>query len=143
MILNRSPSMKWAIVLAWGMRISASDEVVVEDANTDFTASTPGADLTYGFNSGADGVIGSADDVRGDDVNVFYFNPANNNPISLSKTVDASNYSRDVAALPVGDLFAANPDRTVATLDRYKSPFSESAMQQLTFNDEVQRTPGS
>jgi hypothetical protein len=115
---------------------------LVENDNTNYTASTAGADSTYGFNPGADGVIGSADDVRGDDVNVFYFNPVNNNPFSLSKTVDASNYSRDIAALPMGDLFAANPDRGVATLDRYKSPFSESAMQQLTFNDEVQRTLG-
>ncbi|ASJ74559.1 hypothetical protein [Granulosicoccus antarcticus] len=114
----------------------------VSGSDTDFTQSNTGADSVYGFSAGVDNVIGSADDVRGDDVNLHYFNRDTNNPFAENRIVDASTYTRDETDLPVGDLFPANADRSVSSLSRYRSPFTEASMQQGTFGAEIQRTLG-
>jgi len=112
----------------------------VSSNNTNFTAANSGADSSFGFGVGADGIIGTADDIRGDDVNLHFFNPANNNPFSEPEIIDSSNYTRDLAQLPVGDLFPANADRSVSNTNRYLAPNTEASMQQGTFNAEIQRT---
>ena len=112
----------------------------VSGSNTEFTQSSSGPDGLFGFGAGVDSIIGSADDVRGDDVNLHYFNPGINNPFAESKIIDSTTYTRDLSMLPVGDLFPANGSRFVSSLARYKAPFSEASMQQGTFNDEIQRT---
>jgi len=114
----------------------------VTGSNTNFTASVEGADSSFSFGVGTDGVIGTADDVRGDDYNIHFFNPNNNNPFSESEIIDSSNYTKDLAQLPVGDLFAANADRFASNTSRYLAPNTEASMQQGTFGNEVQRTLG-
>lgn len=110
--------------------------------DTNYTKTTDGVDDAFNTAAGADGIIGSVDDVRGDDGNLFWFRLFNNNPFTLDPTVDASTYSRDLADLPAGDLFAANPDRAVATLLGLGTQTTESVMQQGTYYDEAQRDLG-
>ena len=57
--------------------------------------------------------------------------------MTIESTVDASTYSRDLADLPVGDLFAANADRDVTAALGF--PDTEAVMQQGQFIDEDQR----
>lgn len=108
--------------------------------NTNYTNSTDGADNTFDFNDGADNIIGSDDDLRDDDQNLFWFNEALNNPFVLSPPYDASNYTKDVNDLPGGHNYPANPDRTVGADLGFAD--SEAVMQQGTFNDEAQRRLG-
>lgn len=103
-----------------------------------YTKSTQGDDFTYDIAPGADNIIGSADDIRGDDKNLHWFKLDNNNPFSIASVIDTSTYARKVSQLPNGDLFAANGDRTVSTL--FNAPNSEAIMQQRAFPGEIQRT---
>ena len=109
----------------------------VSGANTDYTRSTRGGNSQYDFGTGADGVIGSSDDVRGDDVNLTWFPTATNNPFLTPATVDSATYSRDPADLPAGDTFAANASRAVGAALGYAS--TEAVMQQGQGSDEDQR----
>jgi hypothetical protein len=109
-------------------------------ADRDYTKTNPGPNGTRDLNPGADGVRGSADDIRGDDINLHWFNIGMNNPFVATPPFDASNYSRDLAELPPGDSFAANADRTVSGLLGF--PNSEAVMQQGAFTDEDQRRLG-
>ncbi len=120
--------------------VNAATESGLSGSNRNYTKATDGVNNVYDIDPGVDGVIGSADDVRGDDVNLIYFNRANNDPFTLASPVDATTYSRDLADLPPGDLFAANADRAVSTLLGY--PKSEAVMQQGSFFDESQRNLG-
>ncbi|MFK7860930.1 MAG: hypothetical protein AB8B64_19080 [Granulosicoccus sp.] len=112
----------------------------VGQGQTNYSSSTRGPDNQYNFNAGPDGLIGSGDDIRGDDVSLNYFYPDSNNPFVEKAVVDSSTYSRDVASLPFGDTFAANADRELAATPRYSVPNTEGVMQQGTFGNEVQRT---
>lgn len=109
-------------------------------ANQDYTKSTVGANNMFDLNPGADGVIGSADDLRGDDVNLNYFNRSTNDPFDtgLPGVIDSTTYSRDLADLPLGDNYAANAGRVVAAHLGYGD--TESVMQQGQFDTEAQRT---
>jgi hypothetical protein len=105
----------------------------------DSTKSTDGADNTYSTGSGSDGVYGSGDDSRGDDENLHWFLSGVNNPFIAPDVVDSSSFARNLAGnLPAGDSFAANADRSVAGL--FSVTGTEAVMQQLTYNDEDQRT---
>ena len=115
-----------------------STESGLSDPQRNYTKTTTGANTTYDLDDGADNVIGSSDDVRGDDVNVHWFRVSNNNPYTIASTVDATTYSRNVASLPGGDLFVANADRDVGALLGF--PDTEAVMQQCQFQDEAQRT---
>lgn len=118
--------------------VNAASESGLAGANANYTKATNGADNVFNINAGVDGVIGTADDVRGDDVNLNYFKRTDNDPFTIAGTVDSTTYSRDLADLPAGDLFSTNADRDVATLLGYAN--TEAAMQQGTFNAEHQRT---
>lgn len=111
----------------------------VSGSNTDYSYSSDGADNVFTFGAGVDGVIGSSDDVRGDDANLNYFNSLND-PFALdaSGIIDSTTYSRDLADLPVGHLYAANSSRDVAALLGYGA--TEGVMQQGTFFNEIQRS---
>ena len=52
----------------------------VSGANTNYTNSTDGINDMFDFNDGVDNIIGSSDDVRGDDQNLFWFNNNVNKP---------------------------------------------------------------
>jgi len=106
-------------------------------ANTNYTRTTRGADNTYDLDAGADGVRGSSDDLRGDDLNLHWFEIGVNNPFTQPATVEGSTYSRDLVNLPAGHTFAANADRALSTL--MGLPLTEAVMQQGAFTDEDQR----
>ena len=113
-------------------------------ALTDYTKSTDGVDdgvttpAHFNLDDGTDNVIGSSDDIRGDDVNLHWFRTLNNNPFTIAGTVDSTTYSRNVANLPMGHAFPANANRAVSTL--LGAPNTEAVMQQGTLADEAQRT---
>jgi len=109
-------------------------------AQTDFTNALKGTNNAYDLSAGPDGVIGSADDVRGDDVNLNYFRKSNNNPFTIDSVVDKTTYSRNLADLPVGSIYSANASRDVATL--LGVPNTEAVMQQGQPFGEAQRTLG-
>jgi hypothetical protein len=108
--------------------------------NQNYTKSTDGVDNVFNMNAGADGVIGSSDDIRGDDVNLHWFQIVNNNPFTIDTIIDTTTYSRDIGLLPAGHTYAANADRAVSGL--LGIPLTEAVMQQGTFFDEAQRTLG-
>ena len=110
----------------------------VSGANTDFSFSTNGADNSFSFGAGVDGVIGSSDDVRGDDDNLNYFNSLNDPfVIDPSGVVDSTTYSRNLADLPSGHLYAASSNRDVSALMGYGN--TEGVMNQGSFFGEIQR----
>jgi len=104
---------------------------------SNYTISTDGANNVFDLDDGADDVIGSNDDIRGDDVNLHWFKIADNNPFTIAATVDSTTYSRDLADLPEGHSFAANADRNVA--NELLVPNTEAVMQQIIFTDEARR----
>ncbi len=110
-------------------------------SDQNYTKTTKGSNGSYDLGAGADGWIGSADDLRGDDVNLNWFPTANNDPFTIAGTVDSTTYSRDIADLPGGNNFSTNPDRTVAE-HVYGLLNTEGVMQQGTYNGETQRTLG-
>jgi hypothetical protein len=117
--------------------VNAASESGQTGSNQNYTKATDGANNTFDLNPGVDGVIGSSDDILGDDDNLHWFRISNNNPFTIDNPVDASTYSRDLVNLPAGNNFAANADRTVATL--LGVPNTEAVMQQGSFFDEAQR----
>ena len=118
--------------------VNAASESGLTGNNQNYTKATDGSNNLFDIGAGADGTIGSNDDVRGDDVNLHWYRKSNNNPFTIDNTVDSSTYARDLSDLPTGHNFATNADRTVAINLGY--PSTEAVMQQLTFFDEAQRT---
>lgn len=119
--------------------VNAASESGLTGASQNYTRATDGADNVFNISPGADGVIGSNDDARGDDVNLHWYRRSNNNPFSIAAVVDSSTYVRDLGPLQaLGHSFAANADRNVAP--QYGASNTEAVMQQGTFTDEAQRT---
>jgi len=110
----------------------------VSGANTEFTQSGDGANNTFSLNSGVDTVIGSSDDQRDDDQNLHWFEKNVNNPFLETANPQSSNYSRDLADLPIGHDFATNAGRGVGTFLGVAD--TEAVMQQGTGFDEDQRS---
>ena len=117
---------------------NAASESGLIDSDRNYTKATNGVDNVFNLNDGADNVIGSSDDIRGDDVNLHWFRTSNNNPFTIEGTVDGTTYSRDSANLPSGHTFATNADRDVSALLGVSN--TEAVMQQGTNFDEAQRT---
>jgi hypothetical protein len=113
----------------------------VSGPNTNYTQSTDGVDNTFNLAPGVDGVIGTADDIRGDDVNLNWFRKNNNDPFTIASTVDSNTYSRDLADLPGTDNYSANASRDVYNA-LHGSTNTEAIVQQGTYNGEAQRTLG-
>jgi len=111
--------------------VNAASESGLVGADQDYTKATDGANNFFNLNDGADNVIGSADDVRGDDVPLNWYRTFNNNPFTIGATVDSSAYSRTLGSLPGGDFFPANPSRDVGTALGVLN--TEATMQQGTF----------
>jgi len=103
----------------------------------DFTKSLKGTNGIYDLDAGADGIIGSRDDPRGDDINLHWFRMLNNNPFTLATSVDTGAYAVDINSLPGGSSFPANADRDVGAALGF--PNSEAVMQQGQGVDEAQR----
>jgi hypothetical protein len=98
------------------------------DPERNGTKSLRGADGVFTQNAGADGLHGSRDDLRGDDVNLHWYVRGQNNPGVLPAIVDTSTMTRELDALPAGHLFAANADTRVMSALGF--PDSEAVMQQ-------------
>jgi len=110
----------------------------VMSGESEFTNSTTGSNATFDLGVGADGIPGSSDDQRGDDINLHWFRRSNNNPFTIDSTVDSTTYSSDANDLPAGHDYPANADRSVGALLGVAN--TESVMQQGTLSDEAQRT---
>ena len=95
-----------------------------------YTASTPGPNGKFDLDPGSDGVGGTRDDERGDDVNLSYFKRADNNPFTLPEdgVFDSTTYSRELADLPSGSTFSAMGDRIVAVSEEYQLENIETLM---------------
>ncbi|MEM7084345.1 MAG: thrombospondin type 3 repeat-containing protein [Pseudomonadota bacterium] len=117
--------------------VNLASESGLTGAQREYTKSTLGPDNSYDLNDGADNIIGSADDLRGDDTNLHYFKLLDNDPFTLSGTIDSNTYSRNLADLPSGS-YAANGSRALAPA--LGVPNTEAVMQQGQFSDEAQRT---
>lgn len=101
------------------------------------TRSAPGANGVLDQAAGADGLHGSHDDLRGDDVNLLWYVRGQNNPGLLPQVVDGSTMVRALTALPAGHLFAANADRGVMNALGFAN--TEAVMQQGAGTNESQR----
>lgn len=112
----------------------------VSASNRNFSRSANGANNSFSFNLGADNIAGSADDIRGDDVNLVWFRRSNNNPFGMAQTIDTSTYSVMLADLPIGDSYAAIAGRSVGAALGF--PNTEAVMHQGTFSQEAQRNLG-
>ena len=102
-----------------------------------YTRTTAGRNEVFDIDPGPDGIVGSSDDRRGDDVNLHWFRVANNHPFTIAAVVDATTYSRDTANLPPGHTFAANAYSEVGAMLGF--PNTEAVMQQGAFLGEAQR----
>ncbi len=117
---------------------NAAGESGLSGSDTNYTKAAEGTNAVFDINSGMDGVRGSSDDVRGDDINLHWFLTDSNNPfVTPNGAVNQSNFSRDLNDLPTGNNFAANADRTVSSL--FGLPSTEATMQQGQGSDEDQR----
>lgn len=114
-----------------------ASESGLDDPQRNATQARRGADNVFDTDDGADNIFGSADDVRDDDVNRFWFRIDSNDPMAFPSVIDPSTFSVDPSDLPGGQLFAANGDRAVLAALGYVN--TESVMQQGQFNDEAQR----
>ena len=117
--------------------VNAASESGLTGNNRNYTKAADGSNNQLDINRGADGIIGTRDDIRGDDVNLHWYRKSNNNPFTIAGTVDSSTYARDLSDLPAGHSFAANGDRSVASSLGF--PNTEAVMQQGSFFDEAQR----
>jgi hypothetical protein len=120
--------------------VNLASESGLSADDREYTASVAGEDARYGLGAGADSVIGSGDDARGDDVNLHWFKRSDNDPFSVAGVVDQTTYARGLNALPSGDVFAANGSRALASA--LGLPASEAVMQQGTHAREAQRALG-
>lgn len=120
--------------------INAASESGLPSSEHNYTKATKGADNVFNVNAGPDGIIGSSDDIRGDDQNLVWFRESNNDPFTIDNVIDSMTYSRNLADLPTGQAYAANADRVVSTLLGHTK--TEAVMQQGTYYDEAQRTLG-
>ncbi|WP_386065829.1 fibronectin type III domain-containing protein [Tahibacter sp. UC22_41] len=101
------------------------------------TKSTRGPNGVFNQAAGPDGIHGSADDVRGDDVNLHWYARTVNNPGLLPDLIDLTTMIRALTALPAGHAFAANGSRNV--LAALGFPDAEAAAVQGARPGEAQR----
>jgi cysteine-rich repeat protein len=108
-------------------------------AQQDHTKSTTGGDGLFDPDAGSDGIEGSHDDQRDDDVNLHWFEIAQNHPFqTVTTTFDSTAFSRLLSDLPPGHDYVRNGDRDVAVA--LSTPNTEAVMQQGTSLDEAQRS---
>ena len=120
--------------------VNLASDSGVGGSSRDYSRSGNGENNTFDLNPGADGVIGSADDVRGDDVNKNWFRKSNNDPFTIGSIVDSSTYSVLLSDLPASENYVASASRDVAAFLGYGN--SEAVMNQGTPTQEAQRDLG-
>lgn len=86
-----------------GHTVFGPSEVGSGSASLYFPNATTGADASRNTDAGADGIRGTRDDVRGDDINLNWFQIGVNDPWApLAATIDRVTFSQDLADLPAG-----------------------------------------
>lgn len=101
------------------------------------TRSTAGANNIYEQDAGIDGLHGSADDLRGDDVNLHWFRRGVNDPGALPDVIDETTMATTLDFLPSSHRYAANAGRDVLAALGYAD--AEAVVHQGARVDEVQR----
>jgi len=114
-----------------------SSESGLSGSDRDYTKTMRGTNNRFDLHPGLDGVIGSDDDQRDDDINLFWFHRESNHPFTHASIVDSTTYSRDLQNLPPGHLFAANASLETAQLLGFGN--SEAVMQQGISAGETRR----
>ncbi len=117
---------------------NAASESGLSGSDQNYTKAAVGANAVLDVAAGADSIKGSGDDVRMDDVSVHWFRKDSNDPCGDpgTTTFDSTTYTVS-GALPPGDLFPANADRTVCSA--LGSANTEAIMQQGSPNGQAQR----
>lgn len=104
-----------------------------------YTNSNEGPNGSFDLSPGADGIKGSADDLRNNDVNLVYFRKSDTDPFApLPAIVDSTTYSRNLADLPGTDTFPTSAGRDVGAALGYAN--TEGVMHQRFSPGESRRT---
>lgn len=117
--------------------VNHASESGLSDPQANGTKSGPGGNGVLNQGAGSDGIHGSRDDVRGDDVNLHWYIRGQNNPGVFLATADSSTMARALNFLPAGHNFAANGDRDVMNALGFAD--AEAVMQQGTPPREAKR----
>ncbi len=117
--------------------VNHASESGFNDPQANGSKSAPGADGVLNQNAGSDGLHGSRDDLRGDDVNLHWYLRGQNNPGLFNPVADSTTMARELNFLPSGHRFAANADRSVMAALGFAN--SEAVMQQGTPAREAKR----
>jgi hypothetical protein len=117
--------------------VNHASESGLSDPQANGSKSTPGPDGVFNQGAGSDGLHGSRDDLRGDDVNLHWYVRGQNNPGVFLAIADTTTLARELIALPAGHRFAANADLQVMAALGFAN--SEAVMQQGTSDREAQR----
>lgn len=113
------------------------NESGVATADRDYAKTLKGGDDNFNLGIGGDGVRGTRDDQRGDDVNLNWFRIGSNDPFLYESEIDLDTYSNDLADLPGAHAFVEIAAYDVSQLRSEGS--GEGVMNQGTFNQETQR----
>jgi hypothetical protein len=94
-----------------------------------FSFSQEGPNGKFDLDEGPDGIRGTSDDERGDDVNAVFFKKAENDPFTLPEDdiIDSTTYSRELEDLPSGHGSPAVPTREAAAA-LFSRPATEAMM---------------
>lgn len=117
--------------------VNHASESGFNDPQANGTKSAPGPDGVLNQGAGSDGIHGSRDDLRGDDVNLHWYLRGQNNPGLFNAVADSTTMARELNFLPSGHRFAANADRSVMAALGFAN--SEAVMQQGTPPREAKR----
>ncbi|SDD78967.1 Ig-like domain-containing protein [Aquimonas voraii] len=117
--------------------VNHASESGFNDPQANGSKSAPGANGVLNQAAGSDGIHGSRDDLRGDDVNLHWYLRGQNNPGLFNAIADSSTMARELSFLPSGHRFAANADRSVMAALGFAN--SEAVMQQGTPAREAKR----
>lgn len=104
---------------------------------SDGTRSADGIDNTMQQDAGSDGIHGSADDARGDDVNLHWYARGMNDPGRLPAVIDLTTMARSLEYLPDNHTFVANAGRDVLASLGFAD--AEAAVHQGAYAEEAQR----
>ncbi|MDF1656883.1 MAG: hypothetical protein P1U58_04680 [Verrucomicrobiales bacterium] len=104
-----------------------ANEVNASRGRGKFSMAEPGPNGKFDIDEGPDGIRGSSDDDRGDDINTVYFKKSDNNPFSLPEddVIDSTTYSRNLEDLPSGSTSPNVASREVAA-DLFSLPNTEA-----------------
>lgn len=120
--------------------VNLADTLGVAQADWNYTRSRRGGNGFFNLLPGTDGIKGSLDDLRGDDVNLNWFHKPTNNPFVLDATIDTTTYSQSPGDLPGGSAYIANGNRDVAA--DLGLADTEAVMVHGLFLDEARRELG-